>query len=106
VRLAGRGRDTEELQKIVEFDPETGIWAVTGDFDADEPGGGLQGLARRIFDLLANTTTGALTPKQIADRLGEPHSNVKTAVWRMRQATPPQIIASTQIFGGYEAVRK
>ena len=33
IRFYLRGRDVEEQDKLVEFDPETGLWSVTGDYE-------------------------------------------------------------------------
>jgi hypothetical protein len=48
-----RGRDAEELNKLCEFDPDTGTWSITADYD-DNPDGAvdLMGLRADIADML------------------------------------------------------
>jgi hypothetical protein len=106
-RLYIRGRDNEEQDKLVEFDPETAVWEVVGDFDETDPGGGLQGLRKKVSDLLA-AAISPLTPAQITEKLNEPgtpRNNIKQVLWRMLKSQPPQVAKSAVIFGAYEIVR-
>jgi hypothetical protein len=103
VRFYLRGRDAEEQDKLIEFDPETAIWSVTGDYDEAAPGS-MQGLRKQIFDLLDSSPV-ALTPAQIADRLGAPRPSVRQTLRRMATSQPPQIVRSEQTVGAYEAIR-
>ena len=107
MRLYVRGRDCEERDKLVEFDHETAIWEVVGDFDEANPGGGLQGLRKQVYDLLA-TAISPLTPVQITEKLSDPtapRAKVKLTLWRMLNAEPPQVAKSASAFGAYEAVK-
>ena len=100
-----RGRDTEEQDKLVEFDPETAIWEVTGDFDEADPGGGLRGLRKRIYELL-KAAPGPVMVGHIVESLREPKNKVKQCLWRMLQAEPPEVAKSTALFGAYELPKK
>jgi hypothetical protein len=99
VRMYLRGRDAEEQDKLLEFDPETALWEVTGDFDETNPGGGLLGLRKRVAELLDGSPV-ALTPVQIAERLNEPNQKVRLTLYRMVHADPPQIAKGEQQAGG------
>jgi predicted transposase len=78
------------------FDLETGAWEVR---DAT-PVAGLRGLRREVFDLLA-TSRDALTPAQIAERLGAPRNAIKQMTWRMANSAPPLLRKSPAVRGGY-----
>lgn len=104
IRLYLRGRDTEEQDKLVEFDPETAIWQVVGDYDENNPGGGLQGLRRRVFDLLDGSPV-PLTPAQITKRLAEQGGKIRQVLHRMVLADPPQAFRSPLTTGAYTARR-
>jgi hypothetical protein len=91
VRLAGRGRDTEEIDKLAELDPETSIWSITGDYDEAAPDSVMGSLRRLIYELLDNSPLPLTAPK-IAERLGKPAHSVRTVLGRMVRATPCQII--------------
>ena len=99
VRMYLRGRDAEEQEKLLEFDPETALWEVTGDYDETEAGGGLLGLRKRIAELLDGSPV-ALTPAQIAERLNEPKQKVRLFLHRMVHADPPQVAKGEQQVGG------
>ena len=102
VRMYLRGRDAEEQDKLIEFDPETAIWSVIGDYDeAITPHSGLR---QRVADLLAGSPV-ALTPVQIAERLAEDRGKVRYTLHRMAHADPPQVCKSAAVAAGYEAVR-
>lgn len=81
VRLYVRGRDVEEVDKTVEFDPDTAIWSVIGNYDEDD-GGKLQGLRGQIVDLLTSSPI-PLTPAQVAERLKADRANIRQLVSRM-----------------------
>jgi len=76
-----RGRDVEEVDKVVIFDRNRGTWSITRDFDA--AGSRLRGLAECIYRVLVRAG-GPLTPKQVADDLGADYQAVKKAMQRMR----------------------
>ena len=103
-RLYLRGRDAEEQDKLVEFDPDTGIWEVTGDYDGEDPAGRLQGLRRQIFELL-NGSPAPLTPANVAERLRASPNNVRQALRRMAKAKPPQAFEAPGVAGAYTAAR-
>jgi hypothetical protein len=90
VRLAGRGRDTEDVDKLVEFDPETGIWAVTGDYDEAVPDSETASTRRAVFDLLDGSPV-PLKPPQIAERLKRTGAVVRVVLSRMLKAVPSQV---------------
>jgi hypothetical protein len=102
VRLYLRGRDAEEQDKIVEFDPDTGIWSVTGDYDEAVPGSEASGARKAVFDLL-NGSPIALTPTQIGERLGKRSDQIRFVLHRMKQSDPPQVIRNPR--GGYTLAR-
>ena len=99
-RLYVRGRDVEEVDKSVEFDPDTAIWSVIGNYDEDD-GGKLQGLRGQIVDLLAGSPA-PLTPAEIANRLQANPTNIRQLVTRM--AKDKQITKGA--YGSYTAAGK
>jgi hypothetical protein len=101
-RLYIRGRDTEECDKLVEFDPDTGIWAVTGDFDEADPAGGLNGIRKKVFDLLQASPT-PLTPAAIAERTTIPGASVRQILRRMTKTIPSQAIRHAEPANSYVA---
>ena len=104
VRMSVRGRDTEEQDKLVEFDPETAIWEVSGDFDEANPDSELQGLRKAIFDLLT-IAISPMKPVEIAEKLGKPRPIVRQFLHRMAHSKPPQVVRVDQIPGAYRAVK-
>jgi hypothetical protein len=100
VRLYLRGRDAEEQDKTVEFDPETGIWSVTGDYDDAVPGRETSGMRRAVLDLLTMSPI-ALEPAQIAERLGKKSDQIRFVLHRMLRSDPPQVIRNDA--GAYTA---
>jgi hypothetical protein len=90
VRLYVRGRDAEEQDKLAEFDPDTALWSVIGDYDEAAPTP-MQGLRKQIFDLLADSPI-PLPPNQIAQRLGQDKAQVRVMLRRMMRSEPPQVI--------------
>lgn len=99
IRMAVRGRDVEEQDKLVEMDPDTGIWSVEGDWGVDD---GPQGLGARIVTLLVNLGV-PLTPKEIAERLDAEPSSTRVALLRMARNVPPLVKKSEKQPGAYEA---
>lgn len=91
VRLAGRGRDTEDVDKLVEFDTETGIWAVAGEYDEATPDSETAGCRRDIARLLTDCPT-PLKPADIAKRLEKQPNVVRTVLNRMLKAVPSQVL--------------
>ena len=102
IRLYMRGRDTEEQDKLVEFDGETGLWSVTGDHDEMDPSQGLHGLRKRIYDLLIGSPV-ALAPKDVATRLNADRAHVRVVLTRMANAFPAQAYKSADVPGAYSA---
>jgi hypothetical protein len=102
VRLYLRGRDVEEQDKLVEFDPETAIWSVTSDYDEAVPDSPTQGMRRTVFDLL-DASPMPLTPAQVAQRLGKDSNKVRFVLYRMLRADPPQVVKDST--GAYAPVR-
>lgn len=100
VRLYVRGRDVEEQDKVVEFDPDTAIWSVLGDYDEHEPSNPMHGIRRSIFDLLTNSPI-ALTPAQIAERLGQDRGTVRKVLRRMANSIPPQVVQTDRATSSY-----
>jgi hypothetical protein len=90
IRLSGRGRDTEEIDKVVEFDPDTGLWAVTGEYDEAVPDSPTAATRRAIYDLLQGSPM-PLTPIKIAERLGQQRNVVRVVLGRMLKAVPAQV---------------
>jgi hypothetical protein len=101
-RLYLRGRDAEEQDKLVEFDPDTGIWGVTGDYDEEDPSSDLQGLRRRVFEVLDGSPV-PLKPSQIADRITENPGKVRQILHRMTRSQPPQAFKAPAPAGAYTA---
>ena len=104
VKLSTRGRDTEEQDKLVEFDPETAIWSVTGDFDESDPESELQGMRKNIVHMLTQSSI-PLMAGEIAERLGKPRATVRKFLTRMANSKPPQVAKSEQTAGAYEALK-
>jgi hypothetical protein len=90
-RLAGRGRDTENLDKLCELDPDTGIWSITGEYDEAVPDSPIGTLRRSIYDLLADSPL-PLTADKIAERIGRQPNVVRMMLSRMARAAPAQVI--------------
>jgi DNA-binding transcriptional ArsR family regulator len=82
-RLYLRGRDCEEQDKLVDLDPDTGIWEVLSDYDeTDEE---VIGARKQIVTLLRSTAR-PMTPKEIGARLGITPLNTRQHLSRMRRA--------------------
>ena len=102
VRFYVRGRDSEERDKLVEFNAERAIWEIKGDFEEATVGAGLQGMRAAIFNLLRGSES-PLKPAEVATTLRQPRETVKVMLLRMAKADPPLAVRSTEIFGAYEA---
>jgi hypothetical protein len=80
-RLHGRGRDVEEIDKAVTFNPETCRWLITGDASevrrSDE--------RSAIVDALLEADE-PLSPADVADILGTPRNNTKQLLHKMAKA--------------------
>lgn len=72
------GRDIEESEHGMRFDPAIGQWALTNPVEL------LGDTRRRILDLLSRGE--GMTPKRIADVLGITHDNAKQTVRRMLES--------------------
>jgi hypothetical protein len=81
-RLAGRGRDTEDIDKLCELDPDTGIWSITGEYDEAAPDSAMGALRRLIRELLDGSPL-PLTSAAIATRLGKSSGTVRKVLSRM-----------------------
>jgi len=92
VRFALRGRDVEEQDKVVEFDPDTGLWSVVGEFDEATPDSETSVLRRAIHDLLKASAPVPLAPVNIAVRLDQNRASVRQMLRRMVRNFPPQAI--------------
>lgn len=75
--LSITGRDVEEQEYAVSFNPETGAWTLSGTVKEVQESTSRQ----QIYDLLRDE--GAQGPKAIADALGKNRSTVKTLLRRM-----------------------
>ena len=84
------------------LDPETGLWSVTGDYDeaaAAVPGDSLRG---KVAELLGGSPI-ALTPAQVAQRLGEKPATMRVVLHRMARHDPPQVVKDQS--GAYALAR-
>jgi biotin operon repressor len=76
--LYGRGRDMEEIESALEFDKETGIWAVLGAAwqvaDTTE---------RREIQQVLGRSVDPMTPTEIAQRLGKSRQNIQNMLSKM-----------------------
>jgi len=101
VRLYLRGRDVIEQDKVVEFDPETALWNVIGDYEP-ESSVGAQGQRRQVLELLGGSPI-ALTPIQIARRLNIKGQQARMALFALKEADPPLVVRDAA--GGYSLAR-
>ncbi len=94
--LYGRGRDIEEIETAVEFEPVTCRWRALGRASevrrSDE--------RQAILNLLLESTS-AMTPGELADALGRDRNNVKQLLFKMAKAGEVRKSAK----GGYEHPR-
>jgi hypothetical protein len=101
VRLAGRGRDSEDIDKLVEFDPDKFTWAITGEYDEADPKTGMAASRALILDLLTKSSK-SLMPVQISGQLQLSRANVRQLLRRMVNNIPQQVIQNPD--GTYAAV--
>lgn len=76
--LYGRGRDIEEVEKAVTFDPETARWSIVGDIFAVAKTSERQA----ILDALTNAAN-PMTPTEVAAVVGKERSNVSHLLGKM-----------------------
>jgi hypothetical protein len=81
LRLAVRGRDVEEIDKVVNFDGTTGYWSVVEDYVADKPAA--NGIKAAIVMALAGYGSSGSSPADIANKTGMPVQNVQKMLQRM-----------------------
>jgi hypothetical protein len=89
--LAGRGRDTEDIDKLCELDFETGVWSLTGDYDEAVPESDIGTVRRSIYDLLDGSPV-PLSADKIAERIGRQPNVVRMMLSRMSRAVPSQVM--------------
>jgi predicted transcriptional regulator len=79
LRLCTRGRDTPPEDKLVDFDPDTYEWTVTGDYEVED------NASSRTRDLIKAALAGAppMSPAQVAEKVGLSVDNVRHAMRRM-----------------------
>lgn len=79
--LYGRGRDIQEFETAVQFDPAACRWQVMGNASevrrTDE---------RTVILRLLTDNLEPMTPAEIADALGLPRNNVKQLIFKMAKA--------------------
>jgi len=72
------GRDIEERELAVKFEPKSGLWNVLGDsekvFISDE--------RKEIINII-NNTDSPLSPKRVSEITGKPHNNIKQLLFNM-----------------------
>ena len=102
VRFRIRGRDSEEQDKLAEFNADKAIWEIKGDYEEATAGSTLQGLRARVYNLLSGSES-PLKPVTVATMLNESYEAVKRALLRMTKADPPLAFKSASVFGAYEA---
>ncbi len=81
VRLYGRGRDIDEIDKAVEFSPDTCVWKVLGEAQSvrrsDERG--------EILEVL-HKAANSMTPQQLASATDKPPVNIRKLLSKMVSA--------------------
>jgi hypothetical protein len=90
LRFSGRGRDIEDIDKVADFDFDTGIWAILGEYDEAVPNSEMSIIKQAILNLLARTPA-SLMPMQIAGYLKKSQASVRLALFRMRNTQPASI---------------
>jgi hypothetical protein len=85
--LSLTGRDIEEREIALRFDPQCALWSILGDAEEYRLGKERQ----EIIDVL-KTGGEPLTPKEVAGRLDKSPGAVKTMMFRMGQAGQLQSI--------------
>jgi hypothetical protein len=101
IRFAGRGRDTEDFDKLAEFDRDTWRWSITGEYDEADPKTGMAAGRMRVLDLLENSPL-PLMPVDIANQLQLPRTTVRSLLHRMVNSIPQQAVRRSD--GSYGAV--
>jgi len=84
LRLAVRGRDLEEQDKLVFFDIEMGAWGVTGDYEPEEDVA--LGTKSLIISALTAAGTSGMSPADIAKKTALPDTAVRQQLSRMTRA--------------------
>lgn len=79
--LYGRGRDSEEFELALRFDPRRGLWTALGDRADVERSDSRNAILKAVRD-----SGNPLTPKEIAERCGVDHDTTKKLVRRMTEA--------------------
>jgi len=79
--LFATGRDIEEIETALRFDPATGAWTCLGNADEFRQSKERNAIIRVLMDAGA-----PMRPKQIAEALGKNDSTVKTTLRRMAKA--------------------
>jgi hypothetical protein len=76
-----KGRDVDEIEKALQFDPNIGTWILMGDAEeynkSDE--------RQEIINLLRENEK-SMTSNEIAKRLGKKVENIKHLLWNMNKA--------------------
>lgn len=81
------GRDVEEAEHALSFDPHTGLWSLL-----DGPAVDHTVTDTRALILAHLREHGNATPKELAAALDIKPNTVKTALKRMSDAAPPQVL--------------
>jgi len=80
IRLAVRGRDLDEQDKVVDFDYDMGTWDVLRDFETEDNAGS------KTRDLIKSTLTDStipMSPAQVAAATSLAEQNVRVTMRRM-----------------------
>jgi hypothetical protein len=100
LRLAVRGRDLEEQDKTLFFDPDLGAWGVTGDYEPEDTS--ISGNRALILSALTVAGSAGMSPDDIAKKTGLNASTVRGALRRMALAGK---VVKTQ-YGSYTTVSR
>lgn len=73
------GRDIEETSLGLKFHPEEGAWELMGPADEYEKS------QQRLAIIKTIRENGPMTPKEIAEAMGENHPKIKSLLWKMRK---------------------
>lgn len=82
IRCSLRGRDVEEADKLLDWDPDTGIWALLGDYEANPEASNTR---QRILNELSHLKY-PIKAKDLADKLGLPRVVVRKQLTRLAHA--------------------
>jgi hypothetical protein len=91
--LCGVGREGDEFEKVIRFDPATCTWILQGDAENYVP----TEERRRIIEALAKAAPKALTPREIAHQIDAEANNVTQLLFKLK--TAGQVI--TPSYGKY-----